>query len=61
MVLQVLADALQLVPHLDAERLQHRARADAGQLHDLRAADGAGRQDHLARARDACAAARSGA
>ena len=48
-VLQVLADARELVRHLDAERLQHRARPDARELQDLRRADGAGRQDHLAR------------
>src|SRR5262249_36575115 len=47
-VLQVFADAVKRVPHLDAERLQHRAGADARELQDLRRADSAGRQDDLA-------------
>ena len=48
-VLQVLADAGQLVAHRHAGRLQHGSRADARQLQDVRRADGAGGQDDLAR------------
>ena len=48
MILQVLADALELVANLDARLLQHLALTDPGKFEDLRAADGAGRQQHLA-------------
>ena len=58
-VLQVLADARQLVAHLDAVRLQQLARADAGDLQQLRRADGAGRRGHLAPAARAASAAAS--
>ena len=40
-VLQVLADARQIVPDCNAMALQQRAGADAGKLQDLRAADSA--------------------
>jgi hypothetical protein len=48
MVLQVLADARHMVRDRDPERLQPLAAADAGQLEDLRRADGAGGEDRLA-------------
>src|SRR5262245_7641459 len=48
MVLQVLADALELMADLDAERREQVAGADPRQLQDLRGADGACREDHLA-------------
>ena len=46
-VLQVLADTRQVVYHVDAERLQFACVADAGQLQQLRAVDGAAAQDDL--------------
>ena len=46
-ILQVLADAGQLVHHVDTVLSQQRRRTDAGQLHDLRRADAAGRKDRL--------------
>src|SRR5665213_234701 len=49
MILQILADARQLMRDADAERLQQLARADARYLHELRRADRARGQDHLAR------------
>ena len=47
-VVQVLPDAGQVAEHVDAALLQQGAGADARQLQDLRRADGAGGQDHLA-------------
>ena len=52
MVLQVLADPGQLVPHGHPGGGERRAGADAGELENLRRADGAGGQDHLAPGRD---------
>ena len=43
----VLADAAQLVLHLDAERLQQLRLADARQLQQMRRLHRSGRQDHL--------------
>ena len=48
MVLQVLADPAELVDDGDAVRLQKRRRPDAGELEELRRADRAGGEDHLA-------------
>ena len=48
-VLQVLADAGELMHDVDAVLLQQGAGADARQLQDLRRADRAGGEDHLAR------------
>ena len=50
MVLQVLADARQVVQHLDARGLEHGARTDPGALQQMRRADRTGRDDHLAAA-----------
>src|SRR5439155_7602876 len=47
-VAQVLADAGQVVAHLDAELLQALPLADARELQQLRGRNGAGRDDHLA-------------
>ena len=47
MVAQVLADAGQLVLHLDAERLQQRCGADARDLQELRRVHRAATQDHF--------------
>ena len=47
-VLQVLAHAGEVVDHGDAERLQLRGVADAGQLEQLRRVDGAAAADDLA-------------
>ncbi len=47
-VLQVLADAGQIVHHVYAVLLQQRAGADAGKLQQLRRVDRAARQQHLA-------------
>ena len=47
MVLQIAADARQLMAHRDAQALQHVARPDAGELQELRRADGAGGEDDL--------------
>jgi len=47
-ILQVRAHTRQLVVHLDAGLLQHLTVADTGELQDVRRADGAGGQDHLA-------------
>ena len=52
-ILQVGADARQVVHHLDAVLLQMPGRADAGELQDLRRADRARRQHDLAAARGA--------
>ena len=49
MVAQILADPGQVVGDLDPGRAQNVARTDAGQLQELRRADRAGGQDHLAR------------
>jgi hypothetical protein len=48
MILQVLADAIQRMAHLDTGILQHLALADPRELQNLWRADGTGRQDHLA-------------
>ena len=48
MVLQITANPGQVMNHLDADVAKRRRRADAGQLEQLRGADGAGRQHHLA-------------
>ena len=50
MVLQVLADAGQVVHDVDAERRELRGVADAGELQQLRRVDRAAAEDHLARA-----------
>ena len=50
MVLQVLADAGQVVHDVDAERRQLARVADAGELEQLRRVDRAAAEDHLARA-----------
>ena len=47
MVLEVFADAGQIMQHRTAGRLQHRRRADAGALQEMRRADRAGRDQHL--------------
>ncbi len=47
MVLEILADARQVVRDRDAVLLQERARADARELEDLRRADRAGGEDRL--------------
>ena len=47
-ILQVLTDALELVTHRDADFLEHIALPDAGQLQNLRAADGTRREQNLA-------------
>ncbi|MCY1359422.1 hypothetical protein D9M69_459920 [compost metagenome] len=47
-VLEVLADARQVVHHRHAEIAQQRRRADAGTLQQLRRGDGAGAHQHLA-------------
>ena len=47
-IAQVLADAGQRVAHLDAERLEQRGRADAGQLQQLRRIERAARKDDFA-------------
>jgi hypothetical protein len=47
-VLQVLADAGQVVHDVDAERLEVVRVADAGELQQLRRVDRAAAQDHLA-------------
>ncbi len=46
-ILQVLADARQIVHHLDAERAQLRRRPHSGQLQQLRRVDGAARENQL--------------
>ena len=51
MVLQITANPGQVMNHLDADVAKRRRRADAGQLEQLRGADGAGRQHHLATGR----------
>ena len=48
-VLQVLPDAGQIVDHVDAERLQLIAAADAGEHQEPGGADGPGADQHLAR------------
>jgi ABC-type amino acid transport substrate-binding protein len=48
MVLQVGADVGVFARHRNAERLEERAGADAGQLQQLRRGDGAGGEDDLA-------------
>ena len=48
-VLEVLADAGQVVDHVDAEAGEVLLVADAGELEQLRGVDGAAAQDHLAR------------
>ncbi len=48
MVVEIAADGREMMLHLDAERAQRLAVADAGELQDLRRADGAASQDHLA-------------
>ena len=47
MILQVGPDAGRVMQHFDAMLLQQGARADAGELQDLRRADAAGAQDDL--------------
>ena len=47
-IVQVLADAGQVVDHLDAVFAEMRGRADAGQHQQFGRADGAGGDDHLA-------------
>ncbi len=49
MVLQVLADARQIVHDFDAVAAQQAGRADAGELQQLRALQRARGQHHLAR------------
>ena len=49
-VVQVRADAGQVVAHLDAEGAQMLGRADAGEHQQLRRLQRAGREQHLARA-----------
>ena len=51
MVLQILADARQRMDDRNAELLQQRGRADAGELQQLRRLQGAGRENHFAAAR----------
>ena len=48
MVLEVLADAGQVVDHVDAEAGEVLLVADAGELEQLRGVDGAAAEDHLA-------------
>ncbi len=48
MVLQIVADARQLVHHLDAVRAQVPGRADARELEELRRVDGAAGEHDLA-------------
>ena len=48
MVLQILADAVQIVHHRDAEALQQRRRARRRRAAELRRCDGAGGEDDLA-------------
>ncbi len=48
MVLEVLADARQVVDDRHAERLEQRSRADTAQLEDLRGVDRAAGEDNLA-------------
>ena len=55
MVLQVAADARQVVHDRNADRPQMIGRADAGLQQQLRRADGAGRDEHLALARGSLA------
>ena len=47
-ILQVLADARQVVDDVDAERLELAGVADAGELEQLRRVDRAAAEDHLA-------------
>jgi hypothetical protein len=49
MVVEVGADAGQVVQHRHADRLQMRRRADAGNLQQMRRVDRAAAEDHLAR------------
>ena len=49
MILEILADPGQRVMHRDARLRQHLRIADAGQLQQMRRADRAGGEDHLAR------------
>ena len=48
-ILQILADALQIDPRLDAERFHFLLRPDAGQHQKLRRVEGAAREDDFAR------------
>lgn len=48
MILQVFADARELVSELDARLSQRLAGTDAGKLQDLQRADGTGREHDLA-------------
>src|SRR4029077_11730244 len=50
MIVQVGADARLVERHRNAELRQLRSRPYAGKHHDVRRADGAGREDHLAAA-----------
>ncbi len=52
-IAQILANALQLMPHFEAQRLQPFCLADAGQLQQLRRIDRAGADDDLARGTEA--------